>query len=125
MPYNDNPPAVPTIPASESGVSIIRSPPYSFRRPAVTRKTPPVRATSSPSSTTRSSAPHASCNAVLRPSTIVSSAMSRLLRVGGTGWARLGLNLDIARGRRRRRLGWGDLGFACNRVHFLETLGEG
>src|SRR6188474_3367034 len=47
------PMAVPTMPASASGVSITRSGPNSSYRPEVARKTPPNLPTSSPRTTTR------------------------------------------------------------------------
>src|SRR5262245_54641757 len=43
--------AIPTMPASASGVSNTRSAPYFSCSPAVTRNTPPNRPTSSPSTT--------------------------------------------------------------------------
>src|SRR3954470_22217647 len=49
------PTAVPRIPASASGVSTQRSAPNLSRRPAVARKTPPDRPTSSPMTSTESS----------------------------------------------------------------------
>src|SRR5579883_1730849 len=54
-PCSAMPIAVPTMPPSESGVSMTRASPNSSQRPWVTRKTPPTLPTSSPRITTRSS----------------------------------------------------------------------
>ncbi len=48
QPAMQSPTAVPRIPASASGVSTQRSAPKRSRSPAVARKTPPARPTSSP-----------------------------------------------------------------------------
>src|SRR5919201_1681954 len=69
-----NPTAVPRIPASASGVSTQRSGPNLSRRPAVARKTPPARPTSSPITSTVSSRASSTWNASLIASTIESSA---------------------------------------------------
>src|SRR5690242_161736 len=93
------PTAQPRIPASASGVSTQRSSPKRSRSPAVARKTPPARPTSSPITITESSRASSVCSASLTASSSVSSAISEprrrvdvrvledQLRVGG----RLGL----------------------------------
>src|SRR5262249_37787172 len=55
QPAMQSPTAVPRIPASASGVSTQRSGPKRSRRPAVARKTPPARPTSSHITLTESS----------------------------------------------------------------------
>src|SRR5207344_60915 len=69
-----NPTAEPRMPASESGVSTQRSGPNRSRSPAVARKTPPDRPTSSPITRTESSRASSVCSASLTASTSVSSA---------------------------------------------------
>src|SRR5215831_8212939 len=68
------PTALPRIPASASGVSKQRSGPNLSRSPAVARKTPPARPTSSPSTITDGSRSSSTWNASLIASTIESSA---------------------------------------------------
>src|SRR5262249_19410016 len=68
------PTALPRIPASASGVSKQRSGPNVSRSPAVARKTPPARPTSSPSTITDGSRSSSTWNASLIASTIESSA---------------------------------------------------
>src|SRR5436190_20516577 len=70
------PTAVPRIPASASGVSTQRSGPNRSRSPAVARKTPPERPTSSPITSTESSRASSPCSASLTASTIESSAIA-------------------------------------------------
>src|SRR5215470_3015532 len=81
------PTALPMIPASASGVSKQRSGPNVSRSPAVARKTPPARPTSSPSTITDESRASSTWNASLIASTIESSAKGsvQLLEVGGEG----------------------------------------
>src|SRR4051812_8272073 len=73
-PAMHNPTAVPRIPASASGVSTQRSAPKRSRSPAVARKTPPERPTSSPITSTDSSRASSTWNASLIASTMRSSA---------------------------------------------------
>src|SRR6476660_2604688 len=75
------------IPASASGVSTQRSGPKRSRRPAVARKTPPARPTSSPSTITFSSRPSSTWKASLTASTRVSSAKDPL-QLGEVGLER-------------------------------------
>src|SRR5262245_21031374 len=74
QPAMHNPTAEPRIPASASGVSTQRSGPKRSRRPAVARKTPPARPTSSPITITSGSRSSSTWNASLKASTSVSSA---------------------------------------------------
>src|SRR6478735_6358931 len=90
QPAMQSPTADPRIPASASGVSTQRSAPKRSRSPAVARKTPPARPTSSPSTITSSSRASSTWNASLIASTIESSAK---------GPPQLG---EIRRERRRR-----------------------
>src|SRR5207253_4199100 len=68
------PTAVPRIPASASGVSTQRSTPKRSRRPAVARKPPPARPTSSPITSTDGSRSSSTWKQSLIASTIESSA---------------------------------------------------
>src|SRR5688572_10410501 len=68
-PAMQSPTAEPRMPASASGVSTQRSGPKRSRRPAVARKTPPARPTSSPSTSTDSSRSISTCSASLTAST--------------------------------------------------------
>src|SRR5438552_1463039 len=68
------PTAVPRIPASASGLSKQRSGPNRSRRPAVARKTPPARPTSSPITITDASRSSSTCRQSLTASTMESSA---------------------------------------------------
>src|SRR5919197_61862 len=72
-PAMQRPTAVPRIPASASGVSTHRSGPNRSRSPAVARKTPPARPTSSPMTRTDSSRSSSTWKASLIASTIESS----------------------------------------------------
>src|SRR3954451_15345372 len=102
------PTAVPRIPASASGVSTQRSSPKRSRSPAVARKTPPERPTSSPMTRTRSSRSSSTWSASFTASTRVSSAKdaSQLGEVVGEGGgrAREGRVEDEGDVRRRLRL---------------------
>src|SRR6187397_2948190 len=69
-----SPTALPRIPASASGVSTQRSGPKRSRKPAVARKTPPARPTSSPSTITDESRSSSTWKQSLTASTIDSSA---------------------------------------------------
>src|ERR1044071_2798980 len=80
--------AVPTMPASASGVSITRSAPNSSYRPLVARNTPPNLPTSSPSTTTRGSARIWVCSALRTASMMFMVGMrSLLLTRAGSGRA--------------------------------------
>src|SRR5439155_9574338 len=74
QPAIQSPIAVPRIPASASGVSTQRSGPNLSRKPAVARKTPPARPTSSPNTSTSESRSSSTWNPSLIASTRVSSA---------------------------------------------------
>src|SRR5919197_3281448 len=73
-PAIQSPTALPRIPASASGVSKQRSGPNRSRSPAVARKTPPARPTSSPMTITLGSRSSSTWNASLIASTMLSSA---------------------------------------------------
>src|SRR5262245_59654548 len=79
------PTAEPRIPASASGVSTQRSGPKRSRSPAVARKTPPARPTSSPITNTFSSRSSSTWNASLSASTSVSSATEHPTQLGEVG----------------------------------------
>src|SRR5437764_7479738 len=105
------PTALPRIPASASGVSTQRSGPKRSRNPAVARKTPPARPTSSPITSTDGSRSSSTWNASLIASTMLSSAIaedpSQLLEVGAErGW-RVGVGVLEEERWIRRRLGLG------------------
>src|ERR1700694_4493410 len=70
--------AAPAITLSESGVSMTRSAPCLAKRPSVARKTPPLRPTSSPNTSTRLSRAISSVSAWFTASTTVSSATAIL-----------------------------------------------
>src|SRR5436190_17603045 len=91
QPAMQSPTAVPRIPASASGVSTQRSCPYLSRRPAVARKTPPARPTSSPITITDESRPSSTWKASLIASTSVSSLTEDPPQLG-----------EVVRERRRR-----------------------
>src|SRR5215210_3172842 len=77
-----SPTALPRIPASARGVSTQRSGPKRSRSPAVARKTPPARPTSSPSTITSASRSSSTWKASLTASTRVSSATEDPLQLG-------------------------------------------
>src|SRR5438874_1020509 len=79
-PARQRPTAAPSMPASASGVSTQRSGPKRSRRPAVARKTPPARPTSSPITSTDSSRASSVWRASFTASTSVSSATVCILR---------------------------------------------
>src|SRR5919197_2822552 len=94
QPAMQSPTAVPRIPASASGVSTQRSAPNLSRRPAVARKTPPARPTSSPITSTDSSRSSSTWRPSLIASTRVRSATEdplQLLEVGGERRRRVGV----------------------------------
>src|SRR5262245_13967162 len=80
QPAMHSPTAEPRIPASASGVSTQRLGPKRSRSPAVARKTPPARPTSSPITSTSGSRSSSTCSASLTASTSVSSATAHVLR---------------------------------------------
>src|SRR5579862_2120499 len=76
-----SPTALPRIPASASGVSMQRFSPKRSRSPAVARKTPPARPTSSPITITESSRASSTWSASFTASTRNSSAIPALPQV--------------------------------------------
>src|SRR5580765_8670310 len=106
------PTAAPINPASASGESKQRSGPYRSRSPAVARKTPPARPTSSPITITFSSRPSSTWKQSLIASTSVSSAKDPL-QLGEVGLERrrrvdVGVREDERRVGRRLGLGGRD-----------------
>src|SRR5580765_5487199 len=102
------PTAAPINPASASGESKQRSGPYRSRSPAVARKTPPARPTSSPMTITFSSRPSSTWKQSLIASTSVSSATEdppQLCEVGVERGGRIGQRVLEEETRIRRRLG--------------------
>src|SRR5262249_14596377 len=85
-----SPTALPMIPASARGVSTQRSAPNLSRSPAVARKTPPARPTSSPMTITFSSRPSSTWKQSLIASTSVSSATEHSPQLGEIGVERGG-----------------------------------
>src|SRR5439155_8688564 len=81
QPAMQSPTALPRIPASASGVSTQRFSPKRSRSPAVARKTPPARPTSSPMTMTVSSRSSSTCSASFTASTRKSSAIPALSEV--------------------------------------------
>src|SRR5947199_10207377 len=109
------PTALPRIPASASGVSTQRSGPKRSRRPAVARKTPPARPTSSPSTITSGSRSSSTLKPSLIASTRVSSATQdppqlREVRLERGGRVCVGVREQQLRVGLRLRLGLGDPG---------------
>src|SRR5688572_22643660 len=91
-----SPTAVPRIPASASGVSTQRSGPKRSSSPAVARKTPPARPTSSPITITSSSRSSSTWKQSLIASTSVSSATkdpSQLTQLLGVLRQRIGVRV--------------------------------
>src|SRR5947209_15715525 len=125
-PAMQRPTAEPRIPASASGVSTQRSGPKRSRNPAVARKTPPARPTSSPMTRTDSSRSSSTWNASLIASTIESSATlasedpPQLLEVGAERGRRVGVRVREEKFRVGRRLG---LGLRDPAAHQLLRLG--
>src|ERR1700761_9152093 len=100
QPAIQSPTALPRIPASASGVSTQRFSPKRSRSPAVARKTPPARPTSSPITMTVSSRPSSTWSAWYNASTRESSAIPALAearrRKGvGVGEAELGTRVRL------------------------------
>src|SRR5690242_5580286 len=81
-PAMQSPTAPPRIPASASGVSTQRFSPKRSRSPAVARKTPPARPTSSPRTMTLSSRSSSTWSASFTASTRKSSGIPALAQVG-------------------------------------------
>src|SRR2546428_1960095 len=104
-----NPTAVPRIPASASGVSKQRSGRKRSRSPAVARKTPPARPTSSPITITEPSRSSSTCRQSLTASTSVISAKNppQLLQVVLERLRRIDERVLEEQGRIGRRLGLG------------------
>src|SRR6478736_10546204 len=102
-PAMQRPTAVPRMPASASGVSTQRSGPKRSRRPAVARKTPPARPTSSPFTITSESRSSSTWKASLTASTRVSSAKDPL-QLGEIGLQRGG-RVDVRMREDERRFG--------------------
>src|SRR5215208_1072298 len=103
-----SPIAVPMIPASARGVSTQRSGPYASRSPAVARKTPPARPTSSPITSTFSSRASSTWKQSLIASTSVSSATEdppQVCEIGVERVGRVGQRVLEEEARIRRRLG--------------------
>src|SRR5919198_6108758 len=122
-PAMQRPTALPRIPASASGVSTHRSGPNRSSRPAVARKTPPARATSSPMTRTDSSRSSSTWNASLIASTMLSSGTEdppQLLQVGAERGRRVGICVLEDELRVGRRLG---LGLRDPAAHELLRLG--
>src|SRR5438034_2003595 len=103
QPAMQRPTADPRIPASARGVSTQRSGPKRSRSPAVARKTPPARPTSSPITITSLSRASSVCSASLTASTRVSSAIAQVRRR-----IRVGVVEEERRICGRLRLGRGD-----------------
>src|ERR1044071_2652835 len=122
-PAMHNPTAEPSSPASASGVSTQRSAPKRSRSPAVARKTPPARPTSSPITITSGSRSSSTWNPSLIASTRVSSATEpppQLGKVRLERRRRLGERVREEERRVRRRLG---LRRGDPLAHSLERLG--
>src|SRR5918912_3422569 len=120
-PAMQRPTAVPMIPASASGVSTQRSGPKRSRSPAVARKTPPARPTSSPMTSTDGSRSSSTWNASLIASTMLSSAKDppQLLEVGAERGGRVDIRVREEELRVGRRLG---LGLSDPAAHQLLSL---
>src|SRR5256885_14224214 len=117
------PTAEPRIPASASGVSTQRSGPKRSRSPAVARKTPPARPTSSPITSTSGSRSSSTWNASLIASTSVSSGTEdppQLGKVLVEGRGRRSKRVREQQRRVRRRL---RLGLCDSLAHPLQGLG--
>src|SRR5579862_2237830 len=110
-----SPIALPRIPASASGVSTQRFSPKRSRSPAVARKTPPARPTSSPMTKTESSRASSVWNASLMASTMKSSAIPALPHV------RRRHDVSVVEDELRIGVGFG-LGFGDAGAHQLERV---
>src|SRR5690242_19978573 len=100
-----SPIALPRIPASASGVSTQRFSPKRSRSPAVARKTPPARPTSSPMTITVSSRASSTWKPSLIASTMKSSGIPALAEIRrrqdvGVVEDELGIGLRLCLGRR-------------------------
>src|SRR5207237_8522065 len=110
QPAMHRPTAVPRMPASASGVSTQRSGPNRSSSPAVARKTPPARPTSSPITITSGSRSSSTWKQSLIASTIDSSAKrpsedaAELGQIGGERGGRLGEPVVEEQRQVRRRL---------------------
>src|ERR671934_2255737 len=111
QPAMQRPTAVPRIPASASGVSTQRFSPKRSRSPAVARKTPPARPTSSPMTSTLSSRSSSTWKASLIASTSVISLTAedppQLRELVGERGRRVDVRVLEEKRRVRRRLGLG------------------
>src|SRR5215467_2318150 len=122
QPAMQSPTALPRIPASARGVSTQRFSPKRSRSPAVARKTPPARPTSSPITITEASRSSSTWKQSLIASTIESSAKgasedaAQLGEVGRERGGRLGER--VVEDERDVRLGLG-LGGRDPRAHEL------
>src|SRR5947208_2298420 len=118
-----SPIALPRMPASASGVSTQRSAPKRSRSPAVARKTPPARPTSSPMTSTDGSRSSSTWKQSLIASTIESSATDdppQLFEVGAE--RRRGVDERVLE--EERRVGWRlGLGLGDPAPHELQRLG--
>src|SRR5207247_3869061 len=122
QPAMHNPTAAPMMPASASGVSKQRSGPNRSRSPAVARKTPPARPTSSPSTRTDGSRSSSTWKASLIASTMLSSGTEdppQLLEVGAERRRRIDVCVRKEELGIRRRLG---LRRSDSRAHRLHRL---
>src|ERR1041385_5568097 len=100
------PTAAPRMPASASGVSTQRSAPNRSRSPAVARKTPPARPTSSPITSTFGSRASSTWKASLIASTMESSATENPPQLRQVGRERRG-RIDERVLEEQRRIGGG------------------
>src|SRR6059036_1095716 len=120
-----SPTAAPRMPASASGVSTQRSAPKRSRRPAVARKTPPARPTSSPITSTESSRASSTWKQSLIASTISSSAngasedSTQVGEVGREGGRRI--RVGVVEQQREIRV-WLRLRFGDALAHGLERI---
>src|ERR1700756_5269780 len=109
QPAMQSPIALPRIPASASGVSTQRFSPKRSRSPAVARKTPPARPTSSPMTITESSRASSTCSASFTASTRSFSAIAHVRRRVDVGVLEQQLGIGIGLGLRARDAGAHDL----------------
>src|SRR5216110_1094351 len=126
QPAMQRPTAEPRIPASASGVSTQRSGPKRSRNPAVARKTPPARPTSSPMTSTSGSRSSSTWNASLIASTSVSSATEdppQLCEIPLERRGRLGVCVREEQRRIGRRLGLGLRDASAHQLRGLATHG--
>src|SRR5262245_5243090 len=122
QPAMQRPTAVPRIPASASGVSTQRSGPNRSRRPAVARKTPPARPTSSPITMTEGSRSTSSWKQSLIASTIDRSATcpTQLLQIGTDRRGRIDVRMREEQADVRGRLRFGS---RDPRAHHVRRFG--